>query len=395
MADYYQLLGVPRNATEAEIKSAFRKLALKYHPDRNRGNREAEDKFKEINSAYEVLSDPKKRRAYDQFGEAGVGAGGPGGPFGAGGFPGGFGGFGGAGVDASELFGDIFESFFGGGEGGRRRPARGHDLKFELTIGLQQAYDGARVPFEYSRTELCATCGGDGAKPGSGLRRCSACKGSGRMQFSQGFFTMSQTCSHCGGEGQVIETPCKDCSGSGRARRTHTLTVRVPPGIYDGATLRIEGEGEPGARGGPSGDLFLDVRVTHHPHFERHEDDLVYSRTITFPQAALGCTIAVPTMTEARSRIKIPSGVQDGATFRIAGKGMPHLRGRGHGDLLVRVKVGVPKDLTPHQKGLLEEFAKTLDDAHDDAVEGEELQGKPESKGKDDGGIFKKIFGGD
>lgn len=376
--DYYQLLGVPRNATEAEIKAAYRKLALKHHPDRNKGDKDAEERFKGINAAYEALSDPAKRRAYDQFGEAGVsgaGTAGAGGPFGGGGgFQAG---------DFGDIVGDLFENFFAGGGGARPRARRGADLKHDVGVTLEQAYAGAQVPLEFERVEACGACDGTGAQPGTKPKRCAHCRGSGRVQYSQGFFSMTQPCSHCGGTGQSVEHPCRDCRGAGRMRRRRKLTLRIPPGIYDGATLRIEGEGESGSLGGPPGDLYVAVQVKENPRFERDEDDLVYVQPVSFPQAALGCTLTVPTISGEKSRIKIPAGVQDGALFRVAEKGMPRLRGRGHGDLLVRIRVQVPKHLTQRQEELLREFASTL----------EEGEGERPASGGEEGGIFKKIFG--
>jgi len=388
--DYYETLGVPRNATEAEIKAAFRKLALKFHPDRNPGNKEAEERFKVVNAAYETLSDPKRRQLYDQYGEAGVqGAG-----AGRGGFEG-FQGFGGMSGDPSEVFGDLFENFFGQMGGGRSRARRGHDLKYEILISLEDAYQGAQQHLEYERIESCSACGGSGARPGTGLKRCATCRGAGRVQYSQGFFSMSQTCPTCGGAGQIIETPCKDCRGAGTAKKRHKLAVRIPVGVYDGATLRIAGEGEAGARGGPAGDLFIEVHLKPHPKFERDEDDLVFHQRITFPQAALGCTLVVPTLADAKAKIKLPAGVQHGAAFRIQGKGMPKMRGRGFGDLRVKVEVEVPKELTSEQTRLLEAFAKTLDAPQDlPSFEGSGGAEERTDDPKDDGGIFKKIFGG-
>ncbi|OGR58238.1 MAG: molecular chaperone DnaJ [Elusimicrobia bacterium GWA2_69_24] len=394
MADYYEELGVPRNATEDEVKKAYRKLALRYHPDRNQGDKKAEDKFKQINSAYEVLSDAKKRQLYDQFGEAGVasagGRGGPGGGFS--GFPGG--------GESGDIFGDIFESFFAsgfGGSGGRRSKARrGHDLKFELDVTLEEALAGVRRPIAYDRVELCGTCEGSGAKPGSGLKRCAACGGAGRVQFSQGFFSMTQPCSSCGGEGRLIEIPCRPCGGSGRVQKGHKVTVRIPPGIYDDATLRISGEGEAGQRGGEKGDLYVHIRIAPHPRFHREEDDLIFDKSISFAQAALGATVSVPTLGGENARIRIPAGTHEGMTFRIKGKGMPRLRGRGEGDLLVRVKIDIPKELDARQQGLLREFARSLGeefpgDAAPEACEAPVED--PEVREKKN--IFKKIFGGE
>jgi molecular chaperone DnaJ len=388
--DYYETLGVARNATEAEIKSAFRKLALKCHPDRNPGNKEAEDRFKQINGAYEVLSDAKKRQVYDQYGEAGLSGGG--------GHPGGgFGGF--QHGEGADVFGDIFEQFFGAGGGhpgaGRSRTRRGHDLKAEIVVSLEDAYEGVQKPLEYERIEACSVCRGTGAKPGTGLKKCATCRGAGRVQFSQGFFAMTQSCPACGGAGQIVETPCRDCGGAGLARKKHKVTLRIPAGIYDGATLRIAGEGESGARGGTPGDLFVDVRVKAHSKFEREEDDLVFALKLSFPQAALGCTLSVPAIDGSRSKIKIHSGVQHGALLRIAGKGMPRLRGRGYGDLLVRLELEVPRELGPKERSLIEELGRLL---HGEEPASEDVPApgaEPSEKTPlgHEGGIFDKIFG--
>lgn len=381
--DYYKLLGVARNATEAEIKAAYRKHALKYHPDRNPGNKEAEEKFKQINGAYQVLSDPQKRQIYDQFGEAGV-SGTAGGPGGFGGFPGGFGR---GGPDVSDIFGDIFESFFGGAPGGGRqaRSRRGADLKYETTIDLEDAFKGTQITIQYERLVGCETCNGSGAKPGTGVKRCARCKGTGHVQFSQGFFTMTQTCPQCRGEGESVESPCKDCHGAGRARKSTERTIRIPPGITDEATLRVTGAGEAGVQGATPGDLYVNVHVRHHSQFERVEDDLYYVKRLSFPQAALGCNADVPTLSGEKATIKIPPGTQEGATLRLREKGMPKLHGRGNGDLLVKIKLEVPNELSAYQRKLLEELDKTL-------------EGEPDHGGKtakEAEGFFKRIFGGD
>jgi len=393
MADNYELLGVPRNATEAEIKKAYRKLALKHHPDRNPGDGAAEQRFKEANTAYEVLSDAKRRKLYDQYGEAGV-SGAAGGP---GGFPGGFG----QGADAGDIFGDLFENFFAGGFGGqgggrRQRSKRGHDLKYEVEVSLEDAYEGTRFPLQYDRIEPCGTCDGSGAKPGSGMRRCGTCNGSGRVQFSQGFFAMTQTCSSCGGEGRTVETPCSSCRGAGRVKNSHKVTIRIPAGVYDGATLRIAGEGETGARGGEPGDLYVVVRVKPDPRFERDEDDLIVERQISFPQAALGGSIEVRTISGEASKIKVPGGARDGMMLRMKEKGMPRLRGRGFGDMLVKVRIEVPNELSPEQRDILERFQRTLGENGEPSGTAKRERRKTPKKPKDEGGgIFKKIFGGD
>lgn len=346
--DYYQVLGVPRNATADEIKAAYRRLALKVHPDRNPGDKTAEGKFKEVNSAYEVLSDPKKRQSYDQHGHAGVAQGAEG--------------FGGAGPgqDFGDIFGDIFENFFRGQGRGTRRAQRGADLKYEMPIELEQAYHGAEKPITFQRLETCPPCGGTGARPGTGRRTCAKCNGSGRVQFSQGFFAMTQTCSACGGHGTVIEAPCRECRGAGSVRRSAQIKIKIPPGVHDGTMLRITEEGEPGPLGGPRGDLYVVTRVKDHPQFHRDGDDLVFERPLSFPQAALGCTLEVPTLNGQKARIKIVAGCQTGTLFRIKEQGMPKLQSRGKGDLLVRVRVEVPRSLTAKQKELLKEYAQTL-----------------------------------
>ncbi|MEK7383403.1 MAG: molecular chaperone DnaJ [Elusimicrobiota bacterium] len=365
--DYYSLLGVARNATAAEIKAAYRVLAMKHHPDRNPGSKDAGEKFRKINSAYEALSDEKKRQLYDQYGEAGVSSAGAG--------------FGGSsqGADVNEVFGDLFENFFGGGgRGGGRRAAHGADLKYEVAISLENAFHGAQMPLHFTRAQSCVVCRGTGAKPGSSVKRCSQCRGQGRVQFSQGFFSMSQTCPSCAGEGQVMENPCKDCRGQGRTRAEAELKVKIPPGIYDGATLRISGEGEAAPRGGQPGDLYVHVKVKPDPRFERHEDDLLVTSGVDVATAALGGTTDVPTIDGEPVKVKIPAGVQGGATFRVRERGMPKLHGRGRGDLLVSIRVDVPRDLSARQRELFEQLQGSFHAKH--AAPG-------------DPGVFGRIFG--
>ena len=374
--DFYNLLGVARNASETEIKSAFRKLAMKHHPDRNPGNKEAEERFRKVNGAYEVLSDPKKRQIYDHYGEAGLsGAGGF-----HGGFPGGGEGFAGAGVNMHEVFGDIFEQFFGaeGGGGRRRGPRRGADLKYEVDISLEDAFRGVNYPLHFDRVQSCPSCRGSGARDGSSSKRCPTCRGAGQVQYSQGIFSMAQTCPDCGGEGQRIDNPCRECRGAGRVRKRAELTVKIPPGIYEGATLRISGEGEAGGRGAPAGDLFVLVRLKPDSRFERVEDDLKLHANLDITQAALGATLQVPTLDGEPTSIRVPPGTQHGATLRVREKGMPKLHGRGRGDLLVQIRLSVPQNLNARQKELLEELARNLHGEHGSS------QGE---------GIFKKIFG--
>lgn len=373
--DYYSLLGVARNASEAELKAAYRKLAMKHHPDRNPGSKDAEERFRKINSAYEVLSDAKKRELYDRFGDAAFGGTAGGNPFG------GFG-QGREGVDVGDIFGEFVESVFGQG-GGRGGPRRGQDVSYQVEVSLEDAYRGTQLPLQFERTSSCDTCRGTGAKGGGGTKRCGQCRGSGRVQFSQGFFSMTQTCPQCAGEGELVANPCRDCQGSGRRRKPAKLTVKIPPGIYEGARMRIPGEGEAGGRGAPSGDLYILIRVKSDPRFERVEDDLIVERAVDIAEAALGATLDLATIDGERTKIKIPAGVQHGATFRVREKGMPKLHGRGHGDMLVKVRVSVPQDLTARQRELLEQFHQALHGDHAHPGQGEE----------EGGGIFKKIFG--
>ena len=279
--DYYRTLGVARNAGPDEIKSAYRKLALKYHPDRNQGNKEAEATFKEINEAYEVLSTPEKRQIYDQFGSEGLKAG-------AGRGPGGFGGF--QGADLGDMFGDLFENLFAQGQGGGRgrpRSRRGADLKYEASITLEEAFTGVKLPVNFERTEVCQECDGTGARGKTGIKKCPTCRGSGRVQYSQGFFAFSQACPECGGQGEVISAPCKACGGAGRQKKNASINIKIPAGVEEGAVLRVSGGGDAGLRGGESGDLYIQVRLKHHPHFERDGRDLVYECQVALWQAAL------------------------------------------------------------------------------------------------------------
>ena len=368
--DYYRTLGVARNAGPDEIKSAYRKLALKYHPDRNQGNSESEAMFKEINEAYEVLSTPEKRQVYDQFGAEGLKAG-------AGGH-GGFGGF--QGADLGDMFGDLFENLFQGQGGGRGRPRsrRGADLKYEASITLEEAFTGVKVPVNFERTEVCGECDGTGARGKAGIRKCPSCHGSGRVQYSQGFFAFSQACPDCGGQGEVISSPCKACGGAGRQKKAASINVKLPAGVDEGALLRVSGGGDAGLKGGDSGDLYVQVRLKHHPHFERHGADLVYHCPVQVWQAALGGETDVPVIEGGRVKIKVPPGTQHGKVFRLHDRGMPSASGKARGDLLVQVRIEVPHDLTPRQRELFAELA---------AIAGHEA---PPAGDK---GFFKKILG--
>jgi molecular chaperone DnaJ len=336
--DYYEILGVSAQATEAELKKAFRGLAMQYHPDRNAGNKEAEERFKEINEAYAVLSDPDKRAHYDRFGTA------PG--TGAGGFEGGFG----------SLFEDIFENFLGGrGPGRRTRAARGEDLQYELKITLEEAAAGLETKVQIPRLESCATCRGTGAQSGTRKVACDACGGRGEVRMSHGFLTVARPCPKCQGEGQINKSPCQDCRGEGRQRAEHMLSIRIPPGIDDGMQLRLTGEGAGGLNGGPPGDLYVLVRIREHAMFTRNGADLYCDLPVSFPQLALGSELDVPVL-GGSATLKVPAGSQPGQILRLRGKGMPHLRDRGHGDACYRLLLEVPQKLNAKQREALEAF---------------------------------------
>jgi molecular chaperone DnaJ len=351
-SDYYEVLGIGRDATDQQIKSAYRKLALKYHPDRNPGDHTAEERFKEAAEAYAVLADTQKRELYNRFGHAGVS--GPG--AGAGFDPTVFAGF-------EDIFGSLGDLFgFGDMFGGRRRrggPQRGADLRYDLEISFEESYEGAETSIQIPREETCDTCKGSGAAPGSMPEVCNQCRGSGQLRFQQGFLTVARPCPNCRGTGRVISKPCQACRGAGRVGRDRKITVKIPAGIATGQRLRLYGEGEHGTSGGPAGDLYVVVHVQEHSFFHREGDDLYCELPVTFPTFALGGDVRVPTM-RAEEEIKIPAGTQPGARFKLRGKGMPNVSGRGHGDLYVIAKATVPRKLTREQKHLLEELAKTL-----------------------------------
>ncbi len=349
--DYYEVLGLPRNATEAELKQAYRRLAMKFHPDRNPGNAGAEVSFKEIKEAWEVLKDPRKRAAYDQFGHAGLGATGPGGQ----------GGFG-PGDAFSDIFGEVFGDIFGvGRRGGRTRVFRGADLRYELELDLEQAAFGDSVTIRLPLAVECGACSGSGARLGSAPVPCRACGGRGAVRMQQGFFAVEQTCPQCRGQGTTIEDPCGTCHGEGRVREIKTLAVKVPAGVDSGDRIRLGGEGEAGRSGGPPGDLYVEVHVRPHAIFERRGADLACEIPVSFVTAALGGEVEVPTLGEESSlKLKIPDGTQSGKMFRMRGKGIRPVRGGPQGDLLVNVVVETPVGLSKSQKEQLRKFEASL-----------------------------------
>jgi molecular chaperone DnaJ len=343
--DYYELLAVGRNANEEEIKKAYRKLALQYHPDRNPGDKQAEEKFKEVSEAYSVLSDTQKRAQYDQFGHAAFGEGGP---F-AGGFDFSAGGF-------EDIFGDIFGEFFGGGQSRRRGRGRGEDLRYNMTLKFEEAVAGVEKKIKIPRHGPCETCRGNGAKPGTAPQTCPTCRGRGQVSFQQGFFSVSRTCNQCQGQGTIIKDPCETCRGAGRVRTMHTLSVKIPAGVDNGSRLKLRGEGETGPAGGSPGDLYVVIQVEPHPIFVRDQLDIICDVPVNFVQAALGAEIDVPTL-DGKVKMKIPSGTQSGKVFRMKGKGVKDIQGYQQGDQHVRVTVETPTHLTTKQKDLLKEFA--------------------------------------
>ncbi len=371
--DYYDLLGVTKSASQDEIKAAYRRQAIKYHPDKNPGDKTAEAQFKSINEAYEALSDANKRAAYDRFGHAGVSGAGAGGPGGFGGFSTDFGD-----VDLGDILGNIFggADAFGGRSRRSSRTSRGEDVALEVDITLREAYEGAKKPVRLSRLEKCEHCGGSGAKPGTSAVTCKSCHGTGQVRSQRGFFMMQQSCPTCRGEGMVNPSPCPSCRGMGAAQKDATLTVRIPQGVREGTSLRISGAGHAGFRGGSSGDLYVVIHLTTDKRYVRNGDDLYVEERLSFPQAAMGCEIHVETMDEPVT-MKIPPATQNGALFRLRDRGMPRLEGRGQGDQYVKVIVDVPKDLSSKQRELLREFAKTLGE-------------KPEQY---DESVLRKIFG--
>ncbi len=346
--DYYEVLGVNKGASSDQIKSAYRKQAVKYHPDKNKGDKAAEEKFKEASEAYHVLSNSERKQNYDNFGHAAFENGGGG--------RGGFGNF-----DFSSHFSDIFEDFFGEGFGGggrrsRRSNSRGSDLRYDLSISLEEAYTGKKQDIKFSTSEKCDTCSGSGSKPGHDAGSCSMCGGHGQVRSSQGFFTVQQTCPECSGSGEVITNPCGGCGGQGKKQASKRLSVTIPKGVDDGTRIRLAGKGEAGSRGTSNGDLYLFVNVYSHDLFKRSEENLFFECPISIADAALGSSIEIPTIDGGKAKIKIPQGTQNGKQFRLKGKGMPYMRGSGNGDLYVQVNTEVPVSLNKEQKELLEKF---------------------------------------
>ena len=345
--DYYEVLGVNKSASADQIKSAYRKLAVKYHPDKNKGDKGAEEKFKEASEAYHVLSNSERKQNYDNFGHAAFENGGGG--------RGGFGNF-----DFSNHFSDIFEDFFGEGFGGGRRSRRsnnrGSDLRYDLSVSLEEAFSGKKQDIKFSTSEKCNTCSGSGSKPGYQAGACSMCGGHGQIRSSQGFFTVQQTCPQCAGAGEEITHPCSSCNGQGNKQASKRLSVSIPKGVDDGTRIRLSGKGEAGSRGGSSGDLYLFINVHSHDLFKRSDENLFFECPVSIADAALGTSIEIPTIDGGKAKIKIPAGTQSGKQFRLRGKGMPYMRGNEFGDLYVQVNTEVPISLNKEQKELLEKF---------------------------------------
>ncbi|MBT4687281.1 MAG: molecular chaperone DnaJ [Rhodospirillaceae bacterium] len=349
--DFYELLGVDRQVSEGDLKKAYRKMAMQYHPDRNQDNPEAEAKFKEISVAYDVLSDAEKRDAYDRYGHAAFQNSG-----GAGGFEGGFG------SSFADVFDDLFGEFMGGGRQQRGGNNRGSDLRYNMDITLEEAFNGKAAKITIPTTSMCDGCEGTGAEAGSQPSTCATCQGHGKVRAQSGFFTIERTCPNCGGVGRVISNPCKSCSGAGRVEKDKTLSVNIPKGVEDGTRIRLSGEGEAGLRGGPAGDLYIFLALQPHEFFQREAANIYCRVPITMTTAALGGDIDVPTLDGGRVAVSLPEGTQTGRQFRLRGKGMPHMRGRGQGDMYVQTMVETPVNLSKEQRALLEQFEESLGD---------------------------------
>jgi len=356
--DYYEILGIIKSASPEEIKKAYRKLALKYHPDRNKGDKAAEAKFKEAGEAYHVLSDKERKTNYDQFGHAAFEG------------TGGRGGF--SNFDFSSIFSDIFgsdsdpfDNFFEGFGGSRRRRRssnfRGADLRYDLSISLEDAYNGKKQEINFSSSDKCGNCNGSGAEPGSKPISCSTCGGHGQVRSSQGFFTIQQTCSDCAGSGEQISSPCKECRGIGKKQSKKKIFTNIPKGVDDGTRIRLSGKGEAGIKGGGNGDLYIFVSIKNHSIFKRSEENLFFEFPISLADASLGASVEVPTIDGGKAKVKIPSGTQNGKQFRLKGKGMPMMRNKSYGDLYIQALTEVPVSLTKEQKNLLEQFKKLED----------------------------------
>tara|TARA_Y100000816_G_scaffold282239_1_gene257713 strand:+ start:25 stop:1149 length:1125 start_codon:yes stop_codon:yes gene_type:complete len=351
--DYYDVLGVNKSSTAEQIKSAYRKQAVKYHPDKNKGDKAAEEKFKEASEAYHVLSNPERKQNYDNFGHAAFENGGGGRGFGN--------------FDFSGSFSDIFEDFFGEGFGNsgrrsRKSNYRGSDLRYDLTVSLEEAYKGKKQDIKFSTSDKCDICNGSGSKPGHNVGSCYMCGGHGQVRSSQGFFTVQQTCPQCSGSGEEITNPCTSCGGLGKRQSSKRLSVTIPKGVDDGTRIRLAGKGEAGSRGASNGDLYLFINVNSHDIFKRSEENLFFECPISIADAALGTSLEIPTIDGGKAKIKIPAGTQSGKQFRLKGKGMPIIRGGGTGDLYVQINTEVPVSLNKEQKDLLEKFREIEND---------------------------------
>jgi molecular chaperone DnaJ len=372
MRDYYEILEISQNATIEEIKASYRRLAIRFHPDKNPGDRDAEEQFKQVSEAYQVLSDLEKRQLYDMYGHSGL----------AGMDVGGFSGF----EDFFGSFTDIFDDFFNFGQPGKRADESkpGADLRHRVVVTLEDVARGVKASLEIERSTACGRCQGSGLEPGTRPQKCPRCQGRGKISQAKRTLKIVNTCPECRGTGTVITTPCTSCRGTGLVREQKQLHVRIPPGVDEGTRLRLRGEGEAGSRGGPPGDLYLEVKIAPHPLFTRQGKDLHYRAPLSFVEAALGTTIKVPSLT-AQSNLEVPPGTQPGATFRVPGKGLPGLRGKGRGDLVVEIDLKTPTQLTPQQKELLMEFLRNEEAAEPTTLKGQGRAGEKQDRGQGPG----------